>query len=160
MAKIERLQPTDGERFRAIRLASLRDAPDAFGSTFEEAIERPAESWSELIAKHATFIAVLGGVDLGVARGARDDHEPQTAELLGMWVAPGAQGKGAGDALVAAVVGWARAEGFARLTLDVGDRNEAALGLYRRNGFVPTGEADTQPPPRAHIREHRYALDL
>ncbi len=160
MIKIERLRSDEGARFRTIRLASLRDAPAAFGSTFEAAVERPAESWSELIAQHATFIAVLDGVDIGVARGAPDDHEPRTAELLGMWVAPGARGKGVGDALVGAVVVWAHVGGFAELKLDVHDHNAPAIGLYRRNGFAPTGETGTLPPPPAHLREHRYALML
>lgn len=160
MVEIQRLRPDEGERFKRIRLTSLLDAPDAFGSTFEAAVTRPAESWSEQIAQHATFIAVLDGVEVGIVRGAANCGDQRAALLLGMWVMPEARGKGVGDALIDAVVGWARSEGFARLMLDVGDQNEAAIGLYTRNGFARTGEKGTLPPPRAHIGEHRFALEL
>ena len=42
LADVERLQHGEGKRWRTIRLASLRDAPEEFDTTFAEAAERAA----------------------------------------------------------------------------------------------------------------------
>lgn len=158
--KIHRLTPDDGDRLRALRLASLRDAPDAFGATLDETAARPPSSWRRQLEDLATFVAVVDGVDAGLVRIGPFSDDPAAAMLISMWVAPGARGRGAGDALIAAAVEWARAQGFARVLLDVGDRNASAIALYARNGFEPTGETGSLPPPREHVREHRRALTL
>ena len=82
------------------------------------------------------------------------------AGLFGMWVAPEVRGQRVGRALVAAVIAWARGEGYRRVVLDVADANRAAIRLYESCGFVATGETGTLPPPREHITEHRRCLRL
>jgi GNAT superfamily N-acetyltransferase len=47
--------------------------------------------------------------------------------------------RGVGIALAESIVDWARARDAARLTLWVTSTNEAALALYSRCGFRPTG---------------------
>jgi hypothetical protein len=64
MLEIQRLKSFEGERWRSIRLAALRDAPDAFGTTLAEATAFPPEIWSRQVVKFSTFIAVLDGVDV------------------------------------------------------------------------------------------------
>jgi GNAT superfamily N-acetyltransferase len=159
-AHIERLGPEDWERLEAIRLASLRDAPQAFGSTLEETEARPADSWRQQLVDLATFLAVIDGQDVGIVRGTHYDGKPGAAILLSMWVAPSARGAGVGEALVETLVDWARQEGYARLLLDVADDNQPAIGLYARMGFEPTGETGALPPPRDHIKEHERGLAL
>ena len=156
----QRLMPDEGERLRAIRLCSLRDAPNAFSSTFEETAARPRESCRKQLEELATFVAVRDGVDVGIVRGAEFEGKPDAAILLSMWVAPEVRGKGVGEALIDAVVDWARSEGFVRLLLEVADDNAPAIALYARKGFKATGEARTLAPPRKCIREHRRALEL
>ncbi|MBL9103226.1 MAG: GNAT family N-acetyltransferase [Myxococcales bacterium] len=158
--RIDRLGAHEGERLRAVRLAALADAPDAFGGTLAEAVARPADAWQRHLIELATFVAVDDGLDVGMVRSARHPDEPETGELLSLWVAPGARGRGVGDALIDAVVAWARTEGLSRLVLDVGDHNAAAIGLYARHGFTPTGLTGSLPPPRAHVREHQLSLAL
>jgi len=79
---------------------------------------------------------------------------------ISMWVAPEARGKSIGAALIAAVVDWARRQGFDRLLLDVADDNIPAISLYARKGFEPTGAVSSLPAPREHIVEHERALKL
>jgi GNAT superfamily N-acetyltransferase len=170
--QIERLFVGDEDRLRQIRLRALRDAPDAFGTTFETASAWPFESWRQQLETLTTFVAVAAGLDVGMARGARHDcHEgkgghdrkvghEETAELISMWVAPDARRRSVGSALVAAVADWARAERYQRLVLDVTEGNSAALALYARAGFLPTGRVGSMPPPRAHLREIELALTL
>src|SRR5260221_4687527 len=71
MVQLEQLEPDEGPRLRAIRLRALLDAPDAFGSTFKETADRPAESWSQQLLDLPTFVAVMNGLDVGVVRCAR-----------------------------------------------------------------------------------------
>ena len=160
MMEIQRLDPAAGPRFREIRLRSLQDAPDAFGSTYQDTAARPDTSWPEQLAAMATFVAARDGRDVGVVRGAPDHEDNRSVWLLSMWVAPEARGTGVGDALVEAVIGWARSSGFARMLLDVGEANLHANALYLRHGFRPNGQTGTLPPPREHVRERQLELDL
>jgi ribosomal protein S18 acetylase RimI-like enzyme len=160
ITKIERLRPGDGNRLRAIRLRALRDAPEAFATTFEEANGWPFETWERQLEQLPTFVAVTGNLDVGMVRGARQDQQDDTAYLISMWVAAEARRLGVGSALIDAVVGWARGEGFQRLLLDVAEGNAAAMALYADKGFVPTGVVGTLPAPRTHIREIQMGLVL
>lgn len=154
-SQIVRLAPEEGPRLRAIRLDALRDAPDAFGTRFEDELGRPDKSWSQAIADLPTFVAVEHGADIGLVRAGLDSRRAGTAWLISMWVAPDHRRRGVGAALVETVVGWAAANGIHRLLLDVADSNVAAIGLYATMGFEPNGEVGTLPPPREHLTEHQ-----
>ena len=160
MIEIGRLAAEEGLRLRTIRLRSLADAPDAFGSTYGKAATRPPDSWAAQLRELPTFVAIVDGEDVGIVRGARDDSRPDTAWLISMWVAPEVRGQGVGEALIDAVVEWARASGARRLLLDVGDHNQPAIALYARMGFEPNGTSGSLPAPRSHIREHQRELRL
>jgi GNAT superfamily N-acetyltransferase len=155
---LERLGVDEGLRLRAIRLRALQDAPDAFGSTYEETVGRPPESWSKQLAELPTFVAVKDDLDVGMVRCARDEATAGTAWLISMWVAPDFRRTGLGGTLVDAVVEWARLHGVSRLLLDVADHNAPAIALYEKKGFEPNGKVSTLPPPREHIREHQREL--
>lgn len=157
---IERLTPDDWERYRAVRLRGLEDAPDAFWRTYAEEVEFTEESWRERLSSAATFVAVQEGSDVGVVTGARYDGHDGCAGLFGMWVASEARGTGAAGLLVEEVITWARSVGFERLLLDVADENAAAIRLYERVGFLPTGHTAHMPAPREHILEHERVLEL
>lgn len=76
---------------------------------------------------------------MGMASGVPGELDGDV-EVISMWVAPQARGREVGDALLQVVAQWARYVGARRLRLAVGDGNEAATSLYRRNGFGFTGE--------------------
>lgn len=73
MLRLDPLTPEEAPRLQAIRLRALQDAPDAFGSTFDEALTRPPAFWSEQALKLTTFIAVAEGRDVGMVRCRRDE---------------------------------------------------------------------------------------
>jgi len=58
---------------------------------------------------------------------------------IGMMVAADWRGLGVGTALVAAAIEWARSRGLHKLALSVFAHNDAAIGLYRKFGFVEEG---------------------
>ena len=159
---LRRVEPGEWERVRSIRLRALADSPDAFGTTLAEDTARPLREWRARLESpgSATFIATADGRDAGIAFGRSYDEVEGAAGLFGMWVAPEARRTGVAGALVAAVVSWARTEGYARLLLDVADTNLPAVRFYESRGFAPTGTTGTLPPPREHVLEHQRALRL
>ena len=157
---IEQAQISDWRRTRTIRLRALGDMPDAFGSTLEREQLFTDEEWRERLARAnaATFLAKIDGLDIGIVVAAASDDGG--AGLYAMWVAPDARGQGVGDKLVTTAVNWARERAFKRITLGVSDFNAAAIRLYERHGFEPTGETGALPPPRTHVTEHKRTLVL
>ncbi len=160
MSSTKRLQPAGWERYRSLRLRALKEAPDAFWMTLAEEQDFTDERWQERLASAATFVASGEGRDVGVVTGAAYEGRPGCAGLFGMWVAPEARGTGAAGLLVEEVITWARSEGFEHLRLDVADENAAAIRLYERVGFLPTGRTAHMPAPREHILEHERVLEL
>ena len=135
--EVRRLLPGELDLPRDVRLRALRDAPSAFGSSYErEAAFGPAE-WAQRAAT-AVFVAIEDERALGMAGGFVDDRG--STILWGMWVDPAARGRGLAEPLVEGVVAWARSTGAPQLELTVTDRAPAAAALYARLGFVPTGE--------------------
>ena len=146
---IRKIRADEGPTLRALRLRALADAPTAFGSTLAREQAFTDDIWSERAQRGAsgvdnvTFVAEHDGRWLGIVTGlARDPDVPDDPrpEIVGMFVAPEARGRGVGAALVDAVVGWARARRATGLTLWVTATNTPALALYERCGFRPTGE--------------------
>ena len=145
MAEIRRIGEDDWATLREVRLRSLLDAPDAFGSTYGEESTLTESAWRDRSAGRwrggaaASFLAIDDDRAIGTATGAEYDDEPGVAHVYAMWVAPDARGAGVGRRLVDAVSGWARDRGCRRLTLTVTESNTDARGLYDACGFVETG---------------------
>jgi GNAT superfamily N-acetyltransferase len=136
---IRRLTAGDWQLFREIRLSALREAPHAFGTRAADAERLGADEWRRRLTARAAFVAMQGGLAIGLAAGIAADSMEE-AELVSMWVDPSRRGRGIGAQLVEAVVGWAIDGRFKRLRLWVAAGNDAAERLYARLGFVRTGE--------------------
>jgi GNAT superfamily N-acetyltransferase len=152
MTGVERLDGDDWVAFREIRLRSLIDSPDAFGSTYGEESSQVEHAWRDWAAGRwrggdAAVFAYRDeqGAMTGTATGAEYETEPGAAYLYAMWVAPDARGAGVGRALVEAVVDWARGRGCERLVLRVTETNEVARRFYAACGFA---ETDVREPLR------------
>lgn len=158
--RIERLAAGDEQRLRAVRLRALAESPDAFGTTFAEALALPPDDWRQQLEQRATFVAADGAGDFAIARGGHDDEQSDVAWLLSMWVAPEWRRRGVAATLVDAVIQWARGEGLCRMRLDVTESNAEAIALYTRLGFVSNGTLSELPAPRQHIRECRMEREL
>ena len=153
-----RLRPEEWQRYRAIRLLALEEAPDAFGSTLERELAFTETDWRHRLREGCLVaVAVNDGRDVAVAVGAPYEGR---AGLFGVWVAPEARGLGAGRSVCTAVVDWAREGGYAEVVLDVGDHNGPAMRLYESMGFERTGRTGSLPAPREHVTEHERLLRL
>jgi GNAT superfamily N-acetyltransferase len=143
--EIRRITPDDWRLLREMRLASLQDAPEAFGQRYENAASEPESEWRSAARasasgdRRAWFIAHAGGVDAGLVQARR--RPPGDCLVFSMWVAPPGRRAGVGRALIEAVGAWARGWGATRIILWVFGANEGAHRFYERLGFrvIPDG---------------------
>jgi ribosomal protein S18 acetylase RimI-like enzyme len=145
--EIHQAGPDDWSSVRDVRLRALRDAPDAFGSTFVNEAENDEDRWRswmtgwEGAVDQVLFASIESGAWVGIALGVRWGGEADATHLYAMWVDPARRRRGAGRALVDAVVDWARAlPDVRRIVLAATVSNPAAIALYDRCGFADTGE--------------------
>ncbi|WP_069162570.1 GNAT family N-acetyltransferase [Nocardia altamirensis] len=150
MINTRRLIGDDWQLHRDVQLAGLLDAPYSALVTHAEAAQRSEADWRRRLSEAVQFMAFLDDVPVGMGAGARPEG-PNAPTLTSMWVAPEARGKGVGDALVLAVLDWARSEHFDRIALWVLDGNDAAEQLYRRHGFARTGQKEAMPRDAALV---------
>jgi GNAT superfamily N-acetyltransferase len=161
MVLVREAAPDDWLALRDIRLAALLDAPDAFGSTYEQQASYREADWQRRIARGGTFLAYLPEVSASEPAGLAGGYQesPGTVELVSMYVRPKARGRGVGEALVAAVINWAAGRNARSVHLWVTETNSHARLLYERCGFSPTDEH--QPlPSNPRIDEIGMALPL
>ena len=153
--EICRVGADDWQEFREVRLASLAEAPDAFGSTYADWVDAAEERWrARLTDVPLTLVARRDGRPVGVVSGAGATLEGANAvELISMWVSPAERGTGLAARLIAGVVAWAADRGLPTfLMVRVG--NEPALAAYERAGFVSTGVPADHPadvPPELRM---------
>ncbi|MBM0240004.1 GNAT family N-acetyltransferase [Micromonospora sp. ATA32] len=166
MIELRTLTPEDWAIWRELRLAALAEAPYAFGSQLAgwQGEGDREERWRARLSIPNSYnaLVVLDGELAGMASGVPTSEE-NVVELISMWVAPAARGRGVGDELVQAVERWARQAGTEALRLAVAEGNEAAIELYQQNGFADTGKfGDTMPDGvrREHLMEKVLSATL
>ncbi len=133
--RVREVGPDDWEVWRLLRQRSLTEDPQAFAASVDRWTgdqDREANWRSRLAEPGATFVAEHGAAPVGlVAMRPNDDDDGQ--QLMSMWVAPSARGRGVGRALVGRVIAAAAGR---PLWLRVLDGNQTAIRLYQRCGFV------------------------
>jgi len=146
--KISVLTRTDWKIYKQLRLLSLQDSPDSFGSTYAREVEYSNEEWISRLdtyerAKYSLpLIAKLNGVAIGLAWGLRHNCEDQTAHVYQMWVSPMARGKNVGKLLLNKIIFWAKKSNLQGVVLAVTTTNQAAVSLYQSVGFKFIGEPE------------------
>ena len=136
--------PADWELFRRVRLAALADAPEAFGSRYEDWVDAEPERWQARLTDvplNLVLIMDVEPVGLVSATAPADD----AVDLISLWVAPAARGRGLSDELVRRVLAWAGEVGVGWVLLSVKIANAPARALYRRSGFVEAGPSTEDP---------------
>ncbi len=95
-----------------------------------------AQDLSELLGPDD--LVLVGRIDgEAVACGAVRALEPGVGEIKRMYVVPEHRGRGLGRRVLSALEAGATAMGFERLRLDTGERQTAAIALYRSVGYRP-----------------------
>jgi len=136
MATVRRLGPDDWEDFRDIRLRSLVDSPDAFGSTLEREQAFTEHDWRQRLTGPVYVVDDPRPVAIG---GIFDNAG--TPHVWGMWTDPAHRGRGHARALLDALI-----PPGTHAQLDVNTSNAGARTAYERYGFVGTGELEPLRP--------------
>jgi len=140
----------------AVRPATAGDAramAELFAAVAEEGDGIATEPPVDIEERAAQFAGTVAGSLVAVADGRivgmlHVEVSRYGFGELGMLVDRGWRGRGVGSALVQAAIGWAQGKGLHKLCLEVFGRNSAAIGLYRKAGFVEEGR---------RIRQYRRA---
>ena len=147
LIRLHALTPKDWPTYRHIRLAALRDAPDAFGATYADEAKRTDASWQQQLLDTigqpniaAAWLAWQQDAACGLAWCALDGADARTAHLYQMWVQPSARHVGTGSVLLQTAMDWAKAQKAAVMELGVNTQNASAIRFYERYGFAATSD--------------------
>lgn len=160
MPTVRAFQAHEWRLYRDLRLAALRDAPDAFGSTLEREEAFPEDEWIERLATGAgspldypMVVEDASGraVGLGWARIAPSDME--SATLYQVWIHPSARRQGAAVELLESAVRWAREAGASVMMLHVALGPDSAISFYQRAGFVEIGICSPLRPGSERLQQ-------
>jgi ribosomal protein S18 acetylase RimI-like enzyme len=116
----------------ALVYAAVAEERDGIGAEPPVDVEARAASWT----LDGTIVAVAGDAVIGSIHVGVSGHGYGE---IGMAIAREWRGRGVGSALMEAAIAWARERGLHKLSLSVFAHNAAAIGLYRKFGFVEEG---------------------
>lgn len=125
----------DWQELKAVRLASLKESPEAFSASYETALGFDESQWKSrasgnegckfFIAKDvAQLVGMVGGF-----------YKTGEYELISMWVSPGQRNNGIAKVLVNKVVQHAKELEKDSIFLEVLSNNLPACRLYKECGF-------------------------
>jgi GNAT superfamily N-acetyltransferase len=134
---------SDAMMLRAIRLDSLLDTPEAYGSTYEAASAWSDDRWRSAARQWHFYLAERDDEVVGMVSGGFNDAAPGTHWMYGMYVSPAARATGVAASLVEATCDWAVERGADALYLHVTESVARARAFYERSGFLATGATIT-----------------
>jgi len=162
--EVRELRADEGLAYREIRLRSLRDAPTAFASTFDEESGQTDEIWQDMATRTAEAMeaAILvvdrgDGALAGTAFVRVSLDPPHDGYVGAMWVDEDLRGAGWADALLETAERFAQRLGSSAIELWVSGSNPLAQRFYERNGYRPTG---VQEPQSSGIIAHMLLKPL
>ncbi len=145
--QITTLKPKDWQAYKKLRLEALLTESEAFASSYEEQVKMQDEYWQKrledaengddnwlLFAKNedSTLVGMVGAF-------AKEDTG--IAEIISLYVTPGARGKGIAKELVQEILKKvSKNKAVKKVTLSVRTTQDAALSLYRQLGFEIVGK--------------------
>ncbi|QIX27341.1 GNAT family N-acetyltransferase [Nocardioides sp. JQ2195] len=135
---VRTLGPDEWQTWREIRLRSLADAPDAFGSTLAREQAFTEELWRDRM-RSSPVVAFVDGVPAAMGGGFQIGDG--LVQIIAMWTVPEFRRRGLSKLVLDELVRAIRARGH-RVVLDVTRGNRAARTAYEHYGFVATGRAE------------------
>jgi RimJ/RimL family protein N-acetyltransferase len=135
------LSPDEWSRLRDIRLASLLESPEAFGSSYEREIAFTEKEWRELFNLNSYLVASIDGKDIAIMflEKLRGDFGA-TCWVGGCWSNPQFRGIGALRSMFDYVDSVKDQRGWQIQGLGVFIVNESAITAYEKLGFKAMGE--------------------
>ena len=136
-----RLVADDAAAFRAVRLSAFKTHPEAYGSSYDELVERPLDHFEDWLQKMVAFGAFLDGELKAVGAYFREEGKKMQHRgyVISMYTAPEMRGQGVARRIIEHLADHAKAQGIVQLHLGVGAQNEAAKKSYKKAGFETYG---------------------
>ena len=147
MTTIRRIQIGESDLLKKIRLTSLQDAPYAFSSTYDSALQRSIENWREQAdlsaqgSDRATFVAFSDDMPIGMAALYRLEDQVDVGEILQVWINPEYRGTSVAWELMDVIFKWAGENNFRKILAGVTKVNTRALRFYTKYGFSKIDES-------------------
>lgn len=154
---VRRLKPEDASVFRALRLASLEDAPDSFSSTYADWLAISDQDLRALLENEPIFAAFVDDQPVGLIGLIPTTKSKQSHRwgLAMVYVSQQVRGRGAANELMLSALRFAKDAGVLQLELSVNAANARAIRFYKRHGFVVTGQI-----PRGFRIENGFADEV
>ena len=154
------LSENDWQEFREIRLAALKEAPEAFNSSYAEESERDEAQWRTEMRRADRLLAERGGTVVGMMSLGEVADEPEAVDVFGLWVAPEARSTGVSWRLIEAAAERATEEGRSRMYYWVSTENGRAIAFATNFGFRPTGQRRSAQVADEEFGDQEVALVL
>lgn len=141
--KIVELPISEWKDFKKIRLAALKEEPQAFGSSYAKDAAYPDSTWQERLRdgeskKSIYLFAKLEGKIIGMVMGGRTDEDKHAhlAHIWGTYVDSKERGKGAGKKLMQRVIEeLGKDADVQKICVTVNAEQKPAVKLYESLGF-------------------------
>ncbi|BCB04040.1 GNAT family N-acetyltransferase [Bacillus sp. KH172YL63] len=143
---IRLLTPSDAKQYWNLRLEALKQNPEAFATSYEEAIQRenPIDRVAQNLSIEGNFTfgafkdeELVGVVTLLQETPAKLSHR---ANVVAMYVTPDTRGNGIGEKLLTKAIEQAKSiTVLKKINLTVVTTNERAKKLYEKLGFKVFG---------------------
>ena len=135
------------QRLRSVRLAALKDAPDAFGAKYEDELLFSDSQWQDRLKYTYWCFVVADGVDIGLLAVDRADKDRNSdCWLSSWWISDTFRGQGVSQLMMDWVIKLSRENDWKIIGLGVWPENLRARSAYKKLGFV---EADKPLPSRS-----------
>lgn len=140
-----RIEASDWELFRELRLEMITTEPDAFTVNIDEWLAYDDDFWKDFAARSAesdtdiTYFAEVDGVVAAVANACIKDDGIARFGML--YVRPSHRRAGLADLLLAARSQWAIDRGATQVWCDIEPTNSSSIALHVRYGWIPDIEA-------------------
>jgi ribosomal protein S18 acetylase RimI-like enzyme len=166
--EIRLLSPPDAAAYWELRLEALKLSPEAFSSSYEEAIQRkePLKQVAERLQEEGSYTfgmfdqgELIGNVSLVLEKGLKMQHR---GNIYAMYVSSKKRKTGVGKALMKAAIEHAKSMPLIeKLNLTVAADNEKAKNLYTSLGFKTFGyEEKALKVDNAYLDEEHMVLFL
>ncbi len=144
--EIRKLTGNDASEYWRLRLEALQQNPEAFATTYEDAMSRVnplIRVANNLDSKESATIGAFIGEELVGTMTLAAEQAPKLQHrinLFAVYVTPEVRGQKVGAKLLQDVIAFAKQwPGIEKINLTVVSSNEPAIRLYEQSGFVSFG---------------------
>lgn len=137
---VKRLNKSDWEKYRDIRLEALKDEPDAFGSSYDEYKDKSDSYWKDKMSLSSekngkSFLCAVLDDNNFVSIGGAYQDENNEWNVIAIYTKKEFRGSGAGALLFNKILEESKNRGIKKVFLRVNTKREPAISLYKKFGF-------------------------